>query len=384
MINLNFFLLMKIEANYLLQSLKKLVNIVPKNPSLLICLNVHIKTEGTTLILETTDLGQKLSETLHLKEPVTEELDVAVNAALFKKALEGMDGVCSISRDTVNNKIIIQDHRQTIFELAMIDGEDFPKNFYEKDFRNKFEISAKDFKRLLNLTLFSVCEDDLKPNMCGILFEVSPEKLILTATDGHRLSNCIMKDDYMSKESFSFILDRDAAKNLMNILPNDYETIIEISENGKFLRFSFDNTVFSTLHKDVKFPEYRNVMCKSCKNYKVVIERTELLNKLKKIIAFVNKNTKVIRFSFLKNELVLTAEDAENSKTGVARLEVENKNKNEFMIGLNGQFVIDAMEHMENRTLVFCMQSPSHSIEIESAVYSDIEQTVLIMPISLL
>jgi DNA polymerase-3 subunit beta len=375
---------MKIEASYLLQSLKKLVNIVPKNPSLLICLNVHIKAEGTTLILETTDLGQKLSETLHLKEPVTEELDVAVNAALFKKALEGLDGVCSISRDTVNNKIIIQDHRKTIFELAMVDGEDFPRNFHEQDFRNKFEISAKDFKRLLNLTLFSVCEDDLKPNMCGILFEVSPEKLILTATDGHRLSNCIMKDDYMSKESFSFILDRDAAKNLMNILPNDYETIIEISENGKFLRFSFDNTVFSTLHKDVKFPEYRNVMCKSCKNYKVVIERTELLNKLKKIIAFVNKNTKVIRFSFLKNELVLTAEDAENSKTGVARLEVENKNKNEFMIGLNGQFVIDAMEHMENRTLVFCMQSPSHSIEIESAVYSDIEQTVLIMPISLL
>lgn len=372
---------MKIDAKYLLQSLKKVAASAARKSALPICECVHLKIENVVLTLEATNLSQKFTEIIQLEEPAPQNVDIAVNIELFKKALEGVDGFCYIDYKKFMERIIISDDN-TRFELSGYAGEDFPEVGRNQEVKNEFKIAAHELKRLLNATAFCCSDDDLKPQMCGVHFQVSATKIKATATDSHKLAHGLIENKLEVEADFNFTLDREGAKVLLSILPDD-ERVIHVFFGDKFVKFNFNNSYFSSLLQAQNFPQFEGIMKKEGRDYKVEVNRLELTKGIKKIISFAKSETRLIKFTFKNESLYLVAEDVEKTKTGSAKVGAKNINTEPLTIGFNGQYLIDVLNHLQNDTVIFMMSTPSTAVIIENLGYSALEQTMLVMPIML-
>src|SRR5699024_12067177 len=83
------------------------------------------------------------------------------------------------------------------------DPNEFPE-VPNLDQGHTLETAKDDILKAINKTLFAVSNDDLRPAMMGVYFDIGPEGSKFVATDGHRLVRFI-KDDITIDEEINFI-----------------------------------------------------------------------------------------------------------------------------------------------------------------------------------
>ena len=121
------------------------------------------------------------------------------------------------------------------YRLAGENGEDFPK-IPEPEEVDKTSVSGKILMRGITKTLFATSTDELRQAMTGVYFQVDFNKLILVATDAHKLVKYTYHN-INSDVSTSFIIPKKALNLLKNALPVDED--IQLSFNKANAFFSF-------------------------------------------------------------------------------------------------------------------------------------------------
>src|ERR1043165_5939716 len=107
--------------------------------------------------------------------------------------------------------------------------DNFPKEPTADDTTN-FTMTASALVTAINKTLFAVSNDDLRPAMTGVLFELDKKGITFVATDAHRLVRYSRKDvSCPIKETF--IVPKKPLNVLKSALP-DNEDEITLSYNS--------------------------------------------------------------------------------------------------------------------------------------------------------
>ena len=72
----------------------------------------------------------------------------------------------------------------------------------------------------INKSLFATADDELRPVMNGVFFDIMPDNITFVASDGHKL---VRNRNFAvhSEQSTSFILPKKPAKTLKDILVKD-------------------------------------------------------------------------------------------------------------------------------------------------------------------
>ena len=145
------------------------------------------------------------------------------------------------------------------YKLAGENGDDFPKIPVAENVTD-LSISASVLSKAVNKTLFAASNDELRPAMTGVYFQLDQDGTTFVATDAHKLVR-YKRADAKSEKSSSFIIPKKALTLLKTGLPME-ESSVTISFNNSNAFFSFGNINLICRLIDAKYPDYNAVIQK--------------------------------------------------------------------------------------------------------------------------
>lgn len=248
------------------------------------------------------------------------------------------------------------------YSFVGVNGNEYPQMQLQLESSHTFNIPAHVLITALNKTAFCTADDDLRPVMNGIFFELSPENIILVATDAHRLVK-YTNFSVHSEESANFILPKKPANLLRTVLAKEQEDVV-VTFTDKNIRFEFGTTVIICRQIEGRFPNYNAVIPKN-NNNKIIVDRQTILNAAKRVSVFSNLGTGLIKLALHENSINISAQDIDFSTSADETIECSYENT-PMNIGFKAPFLIE---------IIAAVQSDMVSIEL-----SDPSKAGLILP----
>ena len=197
---------------------------------------------------------------------------------------------------------------------------------------------------MINKTIFILSKDNDSYFTNGVFCELKDEKIILTSTDGKRLSTVFLNKDI--KEDKEIVISFDIVNILKNYLLDDKEVSLFIDD--KYICLKFDNIVFYSTLLVIKYPNYRKVIPDYVEN-EVVINRLEL-KKAIECVCLVSDDMYKLYLNLSKNKIVLRSN---NSILGEGENVIECEyNGEEKEIILDYHFLYDPLQAMNSDDII--------------------------------
>ena len=136
--------------------------------------------------------------------------------------------------------------------------------------------------------------------------EVNTDSILLVSTDAHKLVKYENHIESDPNNSTSFIIPKKPLQLLSNTI-NEINNKVTIDFNKTNVIFSFNNMQIYCRLIDGNYPNYNAVIPKENPNV-LNIERSILLNSLKRIAIFSNKSTHQVRFKINGNLIEISGD----------------------------------------------------------------------------
>lgn len=257
--------------------------------------------------------------------------------------------------------------------------DNFPKEPVEDDV-NSFSMTSTALVTAINNTLFAVSNDDLRPAMTGVFFELSTNAIQFVATDAHRLVR-YKRTDVNCSETNSFIVPKKPLNLLKNVLPNNNDEI-KISYNSNHFFVTHDSTLLICRLIDARFPDYK-VVIPVDNPYKLVVNRTDFQSALRRVSVFSNKSTNQVALSISGSELQLTGQDVDFSFEGNERMNCQYDG-NDLQIAFNAKFLIEMLSAADSEEVKVELSTPTKAGIVKPTEQNDGEDLLmLVMPLML-
>lgn len=265
------------------------------------------------------------------------------------------------------------------YKLAGQDAKEFPK-VPELSSSSSFLISSSVLLNAINKTLFASGNDELRPVMSGVFCELSEENITFVATDAHKLVKHT-RSKISSNSNSSFILPKKPLSLLKNNIDSDSDLNIDFNETN--VKFSLDNITLICRLIDGKYPNYDAVIPKDNPN-KLIINKDELLNSIKRVSIYASKTTHQIRLKIAGSQLQITSEDLDFANKAEERLTCSYEGE-DIEIGFNSRFVIDMLNNIGAEQICLEMSAPNRAgIILPLDGQEENEDTLmLVMPVML-
>jgi DNA polymerase-3 subunit beta len=366
-----------VNSSALLKELQKLSGVISSNNTLPILDNFLFEITDGKIVIVACDL-----ETTMMSEITTES---STNGKITIPSKILLDTLKTFSNQPLT--FIIDDETKSIeissdngnYKLVGQNASEFPK-IPSVDSSVNLEIDSDVLANAINKTLFATGNDELRPVMSGVFCELSSENATFVATDAHKLVKHIRKNINSEKTS-SFILPKKPLSLLKNNISDGGTVLFQYNEMN--VLFRFNNTTLICRLIDGKYPNYDAVIPKENPN-KLIIDKQELLNSIKRVSIFANKTTHQIRFKVAGSELQITSEDLDFANKAEERLTCQYEGE-DMEIGFNSRFIIDMLNNIGAKQICIEMSAPNRAgIILPLDGQNDDEETLmLVMPVML-
>jgi DNA polymerase-3 subunit beta len=257
--------------------------------------------------------------------------------------------------------------------------DNFPKEPSADD-TTTFKATSSALITAINKTLFAVSNDDLRPAMTGVFFELDKKGMQCVATDAHRLVK-YKRTDVSCPKSDNFIVPKKPLTLLKSALPaNDDEISISYNSNHFFVKHG--TTQMSCRLIDARFPDYK-VVIPSDNPYKLVVNKNDFQGALRRVAIFSNKSTNQVVLSIAGSELELTAQDVDFSFEGDERMKCRYDGE-DLAIAFNAKFLIEMLSAADSDDIKIELSTPTKAGIIKPTEQEDNEELMmLVMPLML-
>ena len=344
----------EIKNNILLDALKNLNRVVPQRSTLPILSSVLFQSDGQRLNLRSTDLEVSLE--FSLTATVSEPFSIAIPVSKILSICTSLKNENLSFMLKGNNIEIRTDFGE--YKIMGQNSEEFPAET-RLDKSDKVSFSSNKIKELIDYTISSTSNDDLKPSLQGVLFDIKESKTTLVSTDGHKLS----KIEYEQSNSLmkKIIIPTKFLKLLHSFLYDNKNTDIIVSENHA--QAYFDNVKISTRLINDQYPDYEKVIPKDNEN-EIIVNTQEIISSLKRVSVFSNKKTKQAVLNIKENSIVIKAEDAETAASAKETISCFKKGPDqEIVIAFNGDYLKEVLEKTKaEETLISIKDSLSATL----------------------
>lgn len=343
-----------VSSSYLLQKLQILGGIINNNNSIPILDHFLFDLNENRLTVSASDLETTMSAVIEVESQDTGS--VAIPARLL------LDTLKTFPEQPLT--FIIEGDRNTVelsssqgkYALAYADADEFP-NVPEIENPQQAVLTGDILATAITKTIFATSNDDLRPVMCGVLFQFSPDGLTFVATDAHKLVKYSRRDLHTENQA-DFILPKKPLNLLKSTLAGSEEEVT-ISYNESNASFSFNSMQLTCRLIDGKYPNYEAVIPKDNPNV-LQIERQHFLNSVRRIAIFSNKTTHQIKLDLAGSELHVSAEDIDFSNKAEERLTCDYTG-DDLQIGFNSRFLIEMLNNLDSDHIQLEMSLPNRA-----------------------
>ena len=164
-------------------------------------------------------------------------------------------------------------------------GDEYPQSKPLKENAAKINISVENLLSGISRTLFATAEDELRPVMNGVFFDISDTDITFVASDGHKL---VRFKNYAvnGNERATLILPKKPANLLKTVLPKETgEVTIGFDDNNAYI--TMEHIVVISRLIEGRYPNYNGVIPKD-NPFKLTVDRLLFVNALKRVSVFSN------------------------------------------------------------------------------------------------
>ena len=366
-----------VSTSSLLKQLQLIGGVIGTSSVLPILEDFLFEVKNGKLTLFATDLETSMSTVVDVE--TKEKGKVAIPAKIL------LDTLKTFAEQPLTFKVDEKTHAIEItsdngkYKLAGENGDDFPK-IPAADSVTQVSIPSDVLSNAVSKTMFAASNDELRPAMTGVLFQLDGQGTTFVATDAHKLVRYKRSDTKGGKAS-SFIVPKKALNLLKTALPAD-EAKVEISFNNSNAFFSFDSVNLICRLIDAKYPDYSAVIPKESSS-KLTISRTDLLNSMRRIAIYSNKTTNQVVMKIAGSELTMSAQDLDFSNEASERLNC-NYDGADLEIGFNAKFLIEMLSVLESDEVIFELSGPTRAgILLPAEKDKEEDLLMLVMPVML-
>jgi DNA polymerase-3 subunit beta len=333
--------------------------------------------ESSNLTITASDLETTMSTTIDVDSESKGKL--AIPSKLLLDTLKTFPEQ-PLTFVVLENNIIEINSNHGKYALAYSDGEQFPKTI-QLDNPSSTKLSSEVLLKAINNTLFAAGNDDLRPVMSGVFFQLSNNNLTFVATDAHKLVK-YTRSDFTASETAEFIMPKKPL-NLLKAILSDNADEIEVEYNNSNAKFILDDTLIICRLIDGNYPNYEAVIPKENPNV-LTIDRVQFLNSVKRVSIFSNKTTHQIRLRAAGAELNISAEDLDFSNKAEERLTCDYQG-DDIQIGFNSRFLLEMLNNLTSSEIKLEMSLPNRAgiLKPTSGSVEGESITMLVMPVML-
>ncbi|MBQ4503468.1 MAG: DNA polymerase III subunit beta [Alistipes sp.] len=229
----------------------------------------------------------------------------------------------------------------------------------------------------INKTIFATADDDFKPMMNGVFFNIEQSGITYVATDGHKLVK--FTTEHENNSAASFILPKKPA-NLLKALLLKEEDDVTVSFDKSNAVFTLKNYILICRLIEGDYPNYNAVIPTANPN-KILIDRIEFLNGIKRVAVCANSATNLIRLDVADNKLTLTAQDVNFYVSANESLNCSYEGS-PISIGFKSIFLVEILANIETPTVLVELADSTRA-GVFKPVYDDVQSTstlMLLMP----
>ncbi len=209
--------------------------------------------------------------------------------------------------------------------------------------RCEIEISTENITNGVSKTIFATADDELRPVMNGIYFHIEPLTISFVATDAHKLVKCQVP--HSSDLSSSFILPKKPANLLKGLLMKS-DADVKIVFDSTNAMFTFKNYTLVCRLIEGSYPNYNAVIPSNNPN-KMLVDRMELLNAIRRVAVCSNPTTNLIRLDIANNEISLQTQDLDFSVSANEKLSC-SYDAQPITIGFKSTFLVEILSNIES------------------------------------
>ena len=232
--------------------------------------------------------------------------------------------------------------------LPYFPAEDYPEITGTDDTAVTLKFPAQSLVDGISSTIYATADDEIRPAMNGILFDIDLASTTLVASDSHKLI-CYTTTDVQASEKASFILHKKPAAILKAIIGKDADNV-EIAFDSKNAVFRFGQTEVICRLVVGKYPKYRDVIPQNNSNI-LRINRVQLLNTVRRVSVCSNKASNHIKFDLKSGSLMVSAQDLGFSIAAHETMQCQYDGE-DLTIGFKSPFIIEILSNMNCGELV--------------------------------
>ena len=317
----------------------------------------------------------------------TLDVDEADSNGMFAiKAATIINGLKEISDQPITLDVNPETHEIVIYyqngrsSFVGQGGEEYPSYPSISDSAQQLTIDANVLLNGISRAIFATAEDEIRPVMNGVFFDITPDSVTFVASDGHKL----VRDRSFTthcEQPASFILPRKPAKTLKDILAKENgDAIVRFDDRNA--RIELENYTLNCRLIEGRYPNYNSVIPQD-NPFRVSVDRVTLIGALRRVLVFASTATSLVKLRVDQNDLTVSTQDIDFSTSAEEHVLCDYSGT-AMSIGFKGPFLVDILNCMSSQDVVLELADPSRAGVIVPAEQEEQEDLLmLLMPMML-
>lgn len=365
-----------VSSAVLLKHLQQISGVISANTVLPILEDFLFEVEKNKLTVVATDLETVMRVQMEIEAKDTGK--VCIPARILMDSLKNIpEQPLTFNIDKNYSVELTSDNGK--YKVMGENPDNFPKEPAADD-ATSFIMPSNALLTAINKTLFAVSNDDLRPAMTGVFFELDKKHLQTVATDAHRLVR-YKRTDVSCPKTDSFIVPKKPLTLLKGTLPNNADEL-SISYNSNHLFVKHGDVQLSCRLIDARFPDYK-VVIPTDNPYKMVVNKADFQGALRRVSVFSNKSTNQVVLNIQGSQLQLAAQDVDFSFEGNERMKCQYDGE-DLNIAFNAKFLIEMLSGADDDEIKMELSTPTKAGIIKPVEQDEAEELLmLVMPLML-
>ncbi len=263
------------------------------------------------------------------------------------------------------------------FKLLGIPKDEFP-SFPPVKFDDPWVVTSGDLQKLISHVVFASSNEESRPILNGVLWELRKDKMRMVATNGHRLAKMDVPAGG-AKASADLIVPPKALEQIRRLFGVADE--IEIAKSDNHLGFRSGQTLVFTRLIEGPYPNYEQVIPRE-NDKAATVDKQGLSAALRRVGVVASDQTHRVRLAFSSGALKFTVSTPD---LGEAADEMAvSYDGDPIEIGFNATYLLEILKYMPTDEVRLTMKAPERAATVEPVGWDDpAAYLCLVMPLRL-
>lgn len=227
------------------------------------------------------------------------------------------------------------------FNLNGISESEYPSVNLEES-KKKIHVKSNLFKELVNQTAFAASNEETKPVLTGLNFNIVGDVLECNSTDSYRLARKIIKLDKSIDENYNIVIPSHNIVEFSRLIYDD-DSIVEIHIFNNKILFKYNNLLFQSRLINGTYPNTSNLMpteanliiTADLNEFYSVIDRASILTS--------DKDKNIVTLETEGDTLILKSSSLEIGRVE-EKMKVKKSNKDDIRISFSAKYMMEALK----------------------------------------